>query len=66
MKLASREGVYVKGLINSRDVLVGAGSPEPRRPLRSMAAISLNALHHGVERVRENFSCTRNSSRELN
>ena len=31
-----------------------------------MTAICLNALHNGVQRARENFSCTRNSLHELN
>ena len=31
-----------------------------------MAATCLDALHNGIQRARENFSCTRNSPRELN
>ena len=31
-----------------------------------MAATCLDSLHNGIQRARENFSCPRNSPRELN
>ena len=49
----------------SGEVLVGRFT-RTALAMRSMAATCLDALHNRIQRARENFSCTRDSPRELN